>query len=407
MTLGVFTHELYEVMPTKDSPADQSHYYFYGEESDIVAQLQREDISINYDAFLPIPAILCSNRLDILVIVKKEDKQIPLLCIEIHSRDSDSYENTVAKTIASCIDQLRLLRNMDPVVTAITGFTFPRAQCKMFVTKVVVRWEEWRFRIWQTKLPQNQVEAALAEALTENLAILNRLHTVPSRMCMLPLADEELKQMAAAIGGGEGPATQIYSNNSIVVFVANAHKYLKYNPQLPRSPPLEGKLDMVVQKEGEIMFGDLRFAIFPEAEKTPREDIGDKFEYVEKVAAALQTLHKHRIAHLDVRFENICYSSKKEVKFIDFDRWAFATRYVETHFQKYNRAEMYRTERGWTAAHLDWKQFGTDLLFPKDFKASGVGLLDKIPPPAAKFLSELISHGAWVQEAFEQWRASS
>lgn len=74
--------------------------------------------------------------------------------------------------------------------------------------------------------------------------------------------------------------------------MSNRQKYLKYNPRENNCGIRDdAKSDVVVKKEGKIWFGNLRFEIFPAVEQTPRSGIKDVFEYVAKVAEAMQILH--------------------------------------------------------------------------------------------------------------------
>lgn len=111
---------------------------------------------------------------------------IPLLCIQVHS--GDNYRNSVDKTIADCVNHLCLIRNMNPAVSAVIGFTFPKISPPRFVTKVVARWEAWRFKIALIELPEGEVDTSLSEALTQTRAIVDGLlHEVPVDLNMLPL----------------------------------------------------------------------------------------------------------------------------------------------------------------------------------------------------------------------------
>src|SRR5262249_53538300 len=63
-------------------------------------------------------------------------------------------------------------------------------------------------------------------------------------------------------------------------------------------------------------------------------------------------------AHLDIRFENVCYGEDGSVRFIDFDRSMSANLKADSLYGLY-RSEMHRVGNAtWTAAQLDWKQFG-------------------------------------------------
>lgn len=165
-------------------------------------------VTLDRRANFPVPALVCStnNRPDVLASIKKGRNAdlIPLLCIEVHS--GDSYADSVTKTIADCIDQLGVLRNIDNTVTVVHGFTFPKPSDPFFVTKVIVRWHEWRFKVSLTKLPQQEVGNALTQAMSQNRAIVNRLRgEMPTHLTILPLSPDDLQEIEAKMGAAKQP----------------------------------------------------------------------------------------------------------------------------------------------------------------------------------------------------------
>ena len=74
--------------------------------------------------------------------------------LEVHS---SLYENTVAKSVANLIDQLRLLRCFYPELYEVSGFVFPKLPKEnadgsvisnlTCVTQVKVLWDNFRFKV--------------------------------------------------------------------------------------------------------------------------------------------------------------------------------------------------------------------------------------------------------------------
>lgn len=85
---------------------------------------------------------------EILADVVYAEGKYPLICFEIHSKGS-TFEETVAKLLAVCTDQLRLLMNVDSSITETRGFAIPNNETKAMVTEVCVRWNSefiYKFR---------------------------------------------------------------------------------------------------------------------------------------------------------------------------------------------------------------------------------------------------------------------
>jgi hypothetical protein len=243
------------------------------------------------------------------------------------------------------------------------------------------------------------------QALSENLAALDHsclrhLQAIPCVNNILPLSQEDLKQM------GTG-AIQIPSNSSIVVSLPSDGKYLKYSPaNIARWFP---KSDVVVKEEAMRIYGALPFVVYPAVPRITKHLAGEiKVVYVERVSKALETLHvEDERAHLDVRFENICYY-EGSVKFIDFDRSMQANFKAGSMYNIYH-SEMYRVgSTDWTASQLDWKQFGIligDLVCNPDHRFDRENPLGAgwIQGRLRALMTCLITKGTWNQELFTAW----
>ena len=92
------------------------------------------------------------------------------------------------------------------------------------------------------------------------------------------------------------------------------------------------------------------------------------YSLVEKVGDELCNLHTKGVAHLDVRLDNICFTSSNEVVLIDFDRCSNSTRHAAGVDVLYVKSEMYTSTNyiRWTCKQLDWKQFGLLILWVLD-----------------------------------------
>lgn len=58
--------------------------------------------------------------------------------------------------------------------------------------------------------------------------------------------------------------------------------------------------------------------------------------FVEEVVEAVNELHRNKIAHLDIRKENVCMNyTNNRVMFIDLDRWRAATLSADVVYDTY------------------------------------------------------------------------
>lgn len=135
----------------------------------IIAWLENEDCAEGFTAregretdFESLPPLLFSVHSVVARVVyalSHESAPHPLICFEIHSLGS-SYTQTVAKMVAVCTDQLRLLMNLSPSFTEVRGFVLPNEAEKSTVTEVSVRWDSrfyFKFRSFPSREEARQV----------------------------------------------------------------------------------------------------------------------------------------------------------------------------------------------------------------------------------------------------------
>lgn len=351
----------------------------------------------NQANFLAIPPLIHSTNARPDVCVQLRDNALPLLCVEVHS--GKSYQNSVAKTVGVLLDQLRVLRNLDPSIKKVTGFTLPKIGTPTALTKITVAWHNFSFSIDITvaKTPDiARLEVQRWEADNPNL--LPKIQAVtrfPTRMNLLPLSDDDLKEMRGT--------RQIPSQSSIVVYRAEEKVYLKYNPTLHRR--FRYKSGVVVQAQAVETFGHAEFSVYPAQKQITFQEARDiKHQFVKAVSEALTTLHEvDGIAHLDVRFENICYE-EGSVRFIDLDR-AESADWPAVNAASLYTSEMYKVPPGeeWTVAQLDWKQLGMLIQQLENSSMLDYDLNQLSVPLSSALEKSLILKGIWDERAYLDW----
>ena len=91
--------------------------------------------------------------------------------------------------------------------------------------------------------------------------------------------------------------------------------------------------------------------------------------FVKSVADAIHSLHMFGYAHLDVRLENICFStaSPHHAILINLDRCSPVTEPVYSQETYYPFSTMYKScDEEWKVDQLDWLQFSLMVKFVQD-----------------------------------------
>ena len=109
----------------------------------------------------------------------------------------------------------------------------------------------------------------------------------------------------------------------------------------------------------------LSFIKFPKVQHSPLtvEEAKCRLrDLIPKVYSALHQLHSAlKIAHLDVRLENLCYDAEMNVVLIDLDRWEplrlSGKSFCSTYHVMYEKPEILNFDI-WETKHSDFKQFG-------------------------------------------------
>ncbi len=121
---------------------------------------------------------------------------------------------------------------------------------------------------------------------------------------------------------------------------------------------------------------------------------------------ALNQLHDSlRLAHLDVRLPNICFTANGDVRLIDFDRSLPCDMPPP---EEYAHSFMYtgKSETTVTVEELDWKQLGIMIYCISSNNASEADVIEKdvLSMLTEGFLYSLIFEFTYDDDKFEQWK---
>ena len=314
------------------------------------------------------------------VILSTSEFDLPLFCLEVHS---SLYENTLAKSVANLIDQLRLLRCFYPEFYEVYGFVFPKLPKETYdghiisnsacVTQVKVLWDNFLFKVEFDILRKPDVEYTVKRVVENQL---RHLTTPPSQKkhFFIRLSHQDIDRFRHLVNDrnieqltNTDELEQIQSKFSIIL--KSPRFFYKMIPRVVErdtmsaflfSLPPSRKIDGVVVPTGFPLMIQPRcsFFVFEAQDEQPlsRADaascIGD---LVEQVVVVLQRLHDLGWAHLDVRLPNICFTRDGNVRLIDLDRVHSVSEFF---VDEYSGSFLYQRRLGRPVADLDWRQLG-------------------------------------------------
>lgn len=289
---------------------------------------------------------------DVTVVTTTDD--LPVLTVEVYSQ---SYNQTVKKALLNAIEQFRILRAYNSVIESCVGFVFPRNAEPSCVTKVEVKFVDFRFTYTLEPIAKQNVRREVNTALTR-ISPLVEHRSRDYYPYFIRLSTQDCNQF-------EINAEQVPTKSSIVIRSHNELVYWKYSPQVSElfgSIALVKLLTYTLMPCSVTIHNGLAFYKFKGL--SPPKDKEDAKKslrpLLEQVKDALEELHHHSIAHMDLRLPNICYtcSSNPKVKLIDLDRCEPAYLEVTAHLL-YHKSEMYTAgSKAWMNYQLDWKALG-------------------------------------------------
>lgn len=296
-----------------------------------------------------------------------EDEEV-LLQFEVVS--NCNYDKTLNKLCLGLIDQHRSWKNRKSDVESIVGFLFPVQNtaksveaCGRCVHKVRVTWcdEPFEYQIKITPVRRNEVWTTISQAKHTQLQVLGSLLNNPNNHFTLPLTEQYIQNTFSL------SAQQVKSGESVVI-LDNIHAYkrsfrvraLQRLVTLALSPvPWQSYKACALPSVSSTIVNFFVFDRYSRAltvEEIARLDFKNRF--ITAVLESLKVMHEEaRIAHLDIRIENICWDDQQRVVFIDLDRSAA----VETPAKscvgrKYGNSKMYLFKDDWTAQNVDYRQ---------------------------------------------------
>ena len=265
--------------------------------------------------FEDLQPIFSSQRILPDVVVYEHTKRIPVLVIEVHS---SPYEQTLKKLALVLVEQLRLLRNGDPTIMKWTGFCFPKHSDKACVSQMEVSWdyENLQFNIDYSCLAVDVVLDAIRYTLRQQMDKLKTFNLPSGCLFGIPLGEEDLRNF-------EGGAYQVHSNASIIV--CDGNNIYKHIIDIQEESSMLRLLESCPQKNiclpsGRRCYNKVaaipkKFFVFPIRMSPMSREEAKKClpNLIESVVKAIQAMHdKLQVAHLDIRLENVCFTSAYE-----------------------------------------------------------------------------------------------
>lgn len=348
---------------------------------------------------------------------KKE--QLPMLCMEVHSGSGEhDYINTVAKSVANLIDQLRLLRCFYPKFDKVSGFVWPKKYLTC-VTQVDVHWEDFQFYVNFNVLEKTAVPGTVKQVIENQL---DQLHTSPSQRnkqrFFARLAPEDLGKICALVGENDVEQfEQVPSKFSIIV--RTPKKYYKVLPREEEELRMRKFIETASPSatEGIVMptrwyyEGSLCLYEFDAQDEPPlnRDDAANCLgDLVKQLVSILERMHKLGWAHLDIHLSNICFTREGQVKLIDLDR---VHSKGDICLDEYHHSFLYQIPQSIPITGVDWRQLGV-LIYSVLHRAENpdrhklgcshhLSKLKKIP-----FLKELVVDYKMQYASLEKWLTS-
>ncbi len=242
------------------------------------------------------------------------DLDVPLMMLEVHS---SPYNETLDKLAWDLLEQLRWLRNCDPKITEWSGFCFPKHGADSCVSQMDITWDEteMNFAIDYVPVEKSRVRKAIKDTHCD--LVKKHIFKVPDEI----LYGIPLSRLDMHFGTN---AFQVPSNHSIVVSSdhciykmipdpkeeANVMKLLFYKMGSP-GPKRYSLPTSIVQ------FGSHEFLVFPKLlDPMSAVEVQKSFpSFVRSVVDAIEALHQElKLAHVDIRLDNICFSPEEPTK---------------------------------------------------------------------------------------------
>ena len=363
--------------------------------------------------------VLCTkNQKPDLFLCLKEDVTAEMI-VEIHS---SPYEDTIRKALFVATDLLRLRRMYNDGIKTLTAFTFPKLpkikgetipQC---VVKLVVTWENFSVYYELTQLKtHDDVRREILEAVS-SFAVLNTTQMSMDRVLM-KLSTDDLEKF-----NGINPK-QIPSQGAIMVSCGdsifkrplwNLHacvltRVVSQLTVVALSRPSQNAI--TIQKQPAIIsetyfFKYDRVHYDPMTEEEAKKCLQHFFSEVRSVIGQLHDTYK--LAHMDIRLDNICFNQQFKPILIDLDR----SEMLGTDLGEESVYASCMSRRAMSPGKTDWMQLGWMIAWilepgedyhDRDFE----GLSDNMKENAMlKTLIQegLVSEGAVDDEIFGEYQ---
>ena len=287
--------------------------------------------------------VLCTkNQKPELFLCLKEDVTAEML-VEIHS---SPYEDTIRKSLFVATDLLRLRRMYNDGIKTITAFNFPKLpkrkgekipQC---VVKVVVTWENFSVYYELTQLKTSEdVRREILEAVS-SFAVLNNTQMCMDRVLM-KLSTDDLEKFnginpkqipskgALMVSCGDSIFKRPLWNLHVAVLNRVAEKFFWKLPvlnlvartEVSLSRPSQHAITVQIQPtliSETFFFKYDRVHYDPMTVEEAKKCLQHFFCEVRSVIGQLHDTYK--LAHMDIRLDNICFNQQFKPILIDLDR---------------------------------------------------------------------------------------
>ena len=280
-----------------------------------------------------------------------------------------SREDTIAKLGYGLVDQLIYLRNKTDLtmlgngelIQSLSGFYVP---IEGPIEKITCTWNDDKlmFVVKRLVVPSGAISVSLKDAISHVAHVCRTKKEASNFMFPLDRHSSFLKEI------GDG-SFQVMSGASIVIVNRQKDKVYKHpfdGDDIDNLFYLTGKISPSIcfpTEHKELNF--IEFFKFPllKPHKTYEDfrNDDDLSDFIRTTSRAVQELHeKMKLAHLDIRIDNVCFGPDNTAVLIDLDR----SRPVDTlvdDLLRYGDSAMYTTpttsaESWWKAENLDWKQ---------------------------------------------------
>ena len=285
--------------------------------------LNEDDIEIVIESSVPglensaISELACSKVQIPDLYLKGKDEDYAQMVMEICS---SPYEDTIRKCILGLTDLLRIRTMFNPNEKRMVGFCFPklpqgaRAGKKLCVVELEVYWEGFQFVYKLKPLKTHEVAGRISEAkvFLRGLQPINDRNK-QSKSFVLQLAGDDLRNYF-----GEG-AIQLESKNSILIHSQtkaykiplweNERNKMNLASVLIINSASSHHVVNLVETEIHGLFCCFVYdwlPYYPMVREEAQQCIGQLFT---EIRSAINKLHcVQKLAHLDIRLDNICFN---------------------------------------------------------------------------------------------------